>query len=49
MLESDGQSAGYQVLNPMSHAPAMPLAALEVQEAINSAEALVTSLQKLPK
>lgn len=38
-----------QVLNPMSHAPAVPLAALEVRAAIDSVEALVISLQKIPK
>lgn len=38
-----------QVLNPMSHAPAVPLTALEVRAAIDSVETLVNSLQKIPK
>lgn len=38
-----------QVLNPMSHAPVVPLTSAEVQAAIVSVEALINGLQKVPK
>ena len=38
-----------QVLDPMSHAPAVPLTASEVQATIDSVEAMIDALQLIPK
>lgn len=38
-----------QVLNPMSHAPVVPLTGVEVQAAIDSVQALINGLREVPK
>ena len=38
-----------QVLNPMSHAPTVPLSSVEVQAAIDSVGALTAGLQSVPR
>lgn len=38
-----------QVLNPMSHAPVVPLTGVEVQAAIDSVESLINGLKMVPK
>lgn len=46
---SDIELHRQQVLNPMSHAPVVPLTAIEIQAAIDSVEALMNAFHQIPK
>jgi len=46
---SDIELHRQQVLNPMSHAPTVPISTVEVHAAIDAVDALIVGLDKVPQ